>query len=217
MKIFLDFDDVIFNTRKFAAALPAAYQALGISPDLFQKTYQVLKEEHTGQWIGYSVAAHSKKLQEYYPIEEEELAAAMSNFLADTSQFVFADTRDFLRWCQEHGYEVYILSFGDPAFQNLKIKGIKLSEYLKKVIVTEQDKSEALLAEGITAHDEVWFFDDRLPFLENVKRALPSVQTVLVARPEGRYTEEVNEYCDYRITSLQEGKEMLTKMRNDLN
>ena len=52
---------------------------------------------------------------------------------------------------------------------------------------------------------EMWFFDDRVHFLESVKRTFPTIKTVLVQRPEGRFSDEPNEFCDYFVSDLVEG------------
>lgn len=210
MKIFLDFDDVVFNTQSFLEQLPGVYKNFGVSPDLFDATYREIKKEHVGKWLGYSFEAHIKKLQEYCSLDKEAVRKAMDDFLEDTKQFVFLDAREFLRWCQEQGYQVSILSFGDLEFQTQKIRGTQLSGYITKILVTDQEKGEALLQEGISSQEPVWFFDDRVHFLGGAKKALPFIKTVLVLRPEGRYQDQKSAACDYSVTNLKEAEKIIS-------
>lgn len=208
MKIFVDFDDVIFNTKSFFEKLKMVYVPFGISSELFETTYEELKKERAGSWLGYSSSLHIEKLQECLSVDVPALQKAIDSFLRDTSEFVFPDVKDFLQWAEENTYSVSVLSFGDLEFQTQKIHGTQLSAYFEKVIVTDKDKSQALIAEKIS-EEKVWFLDDRNHFLENVKAKIPSVQTVLVSRPEGRYADECGFGCDRQVRSLAEGKSII--------
>lgn len=208
MKIFLDFDDVIFNTKSFFEKLKRVYIPFGISSEVFETTYQELKKEQAENWIGYSSDVHIAKLQENFSVDKQELQKAIKSFVDDTREFVFPDVKDFLQWAKKNAYSVSVLSFGNQEFQTQKIQSTKLSDYFEKIIVTDKDKSEALLAENMSP-EKTWFFDDRNHFLENVKTKIPSIQTILVSRPEGRYADECGSGCDRQISSLAEGRDVI--------
>jgi FMN phosphatase YigB (HAD superfamily) len=213
MRIFLDFDDVIFNTKSFFEKLKVVYVPFGISSELFEATYQELKKERAVSWLGYSSGLHIGKLQEHMTVDVQELQNAITFFLTDTSEFVFPDVKDFLEWTSKQGYSVSILSYGDEEFQTQKVNGTQLGTYFDKVIVTDKEKSQALLAEGVSADETIWFFDDRYQFLENVKEKLPSVQAILVTRPEGRYQDECGVACNSQIRNLKDGRDIIENAR----
>ena len=48
--------------------------------------------------------------------------------------------------------------------------------------------------------------DDRVFFLESVKKVFPQVVTVLVQRPEGRFQDAATPLCDQRVTTLAEAE-----------
>jgi FMN phosphatase YigB (HAD superfamily) len=209
MKIFLDFDDVVFNTKDFTEHLKKVFQEYGVSDEVFQETYQSLKKDFPSSSPGYRPDIHIEKIKVSERIDEIKLQEAVKQVLADTQAFVFPDVETFLLTAKELGYSINILSFGDKEFQTQKISGTQLDQYFDKVIVTDQEKGQAMLTEGDVTDEETWFFDDRVHFLESAKKQFPSIRTVLVSRPEGRYTDPQNDFSDYQISHLGEGQVLL--------
>jgi FMN phosphatase YigB (HAD superfamily) len=209
MRIYLDFDDVLFNTQAFLEKLKSIFETYGVSRELFEQTYQAMKAESLGSGFCYSFEAHMDQLRPHGTFDEENLGKERERAIADTAEFLFPDVRDFLAALKEKGYQISILSFGDQSFQEKKINGTGIAEYVAKNIVTDKDKAEALQDEGIGTAEEVWFFDDRVHFIESVKRAFPTIKTVLVRRPEGRFSDKPSEWCDYTVADLLEGGKII--------
>jgi FMN phosphatase YigB (HAD superfamily) len=130
-------------------------------------------------------------------------------YFADTKRFLFLDTEGLLSTLRENGHILYILSFGDRDFQTAKIFGTSVGSFLEKVIVTDTDKAEAMRSE-IDVHDEVWFLDDKIHFIESVKKAFPNVRTILVQRKEDQHCKEKSsEFCDYVVRDLRKALEII--------
>jgi hypothetical protein len=84
-----------------------------------------------------------------------------------------------------------------------------VADLVDQVIVTQESKEIILQNDHLEQEEAVWFFDDRLHFLESMKRAFPFMTTALVSRPEGRFQEEKTDFCDYRVTSLKEAADII--------
>ena len=111
-------------------------------------------------------------------------------FLQDLTAYVFPDVLPFIRRRREQGYTLFLLSFGEEAFQRKKVEGAGLSSFFTEILVTSEEKGR-FIEERVSPRDCVWFLDDRLQFLLEAKKRVPWIHPLLVQRPEGRYDEEV--------------------------
>ncbi|MFZ2187015.1 MAG: HAD family hydrolase [Candidatus Moraniibacteriota bacterium] len=204
MKIFLDFDDLLFNTRAFSDGLQDIFEEFGISKELFRASYQEIRAEFpVGGWC-YSCEMHIERLRKQLSFDEEGLRKELGIYVADTEKFLFSDVKGFLSSLKKSGYKIFILSFGDADFQSTKISGTGISQFIERNIITDKDKAKALQSEINDDGKNAWFFDDRIHFIESVKRVFPKIRTVCIQREEGRYHEGPNEFCDYIASDLKE-------------
>jgi FMN phosphatase YigB (HAD superfamily) len=209
MKIFIDFDDVLFNTQAFTAFLQEIFKNFGIGKELFRQTYEEVKKHTGGKNFSYTFEAHVKALQDHLEFDGEGLLQVLKNETADTSKFLFPDTLPFLEFLRKAGHSAWILSFGDSGYQMMKIQSSGVGDRVGGVIITQERKERALEQQGLTQNEEAYFFDDRAHFLEGAKKIFPALLTVLVSRPEGRYADRRSALCDYHITNFQEGIRLL--------
>lgn len=209
MKIFLDFDDTLFDTNAFFVSLQDIFEEFGISKEISLKSYQEIKAEFpSGGWC-YSFERHIEKLKQYVSFDEKGLRNRLMIYITTTERFLFSDVRDFLSSLKKNGHTLFILSFGDIQFQSAKIAGAGISQFIERNIITDEDKVVALQGEINDNEEEIWFFDDRIHFLESVKRAFPGIKTVFVKRKEGRYQDEPTGFCDYVVRNLIEGERIV--------
>lgn len=202
MKIFLDFDDTLFDTSAFFNALQVIFEKFGVSKALFLKSYQEMKAEFPTIGWRYSCEMHIERLRQSLSFDEEGLRKELRVCIADTEKFLFPDAKSFLASLKVSGYSTFILSFGDIYFQTAKISGTGISQFIERNIITDKDKAVALQSEIDDDGKNAWFFDDRIHFIESVKRAFPKVRTVLVRRVGGHQEEEPNAFCDYTTNDL---------------
>lgn len=200
MKVFIDFDDTFFNTADFIRDYQGIFEGMGISSDMYQKTSHEAYH-HTGNSIEvYDMEAHVRALSErVHGIKIDAVRQAIEVFLVDTSHYVFPEMKAFLEKARAANIKLYILSFGQSDFQRKKIQGTGLMEYFQEVFIVQEKKYAPILAS--IEHDEevIWFFDDRAEFVSDVKDAIPTVKTVQVSRPEGRYHDDRSPSADFLI------------------
>lgn len=211
MKIFLDFDDVLFNTRAFIEDMKGVFEECGISKELYQTAYREVKIGFDQGERTYDFDAHIKKLQQYCSFDETKLRDKIQTFIGNGKRFLFPDTENFLFSCKKDNCLLFILSFGTSDFQRAKIVGTGIEAFVENIIITPDNKVDHLRRTVGNENSGVWFFDDRVKYLEGVKRAFPMVKTVFVKRVEGRYHDESNEFCDYVVSSLAEGEKIITE------
>lgn len=209
MKIFLDFDDTLFNTRAFIGDMKGVFVECGISRELFQSSYDEVKASFGQGERTYDFDEHIKNLQGKIDFDVAVLRNKVQVFVADTTRYLFPDVMDFFSAMKEKGCALYILSFGTSDFQAAKIAGTGMKLFMEKIIITTGDKAVALQNEVIDDGKNSWFFDDRMKYIESMKQVFPAMQTVFVKRVDGRYEDSPNEFCDYVVQDLKEAEKIL--------
>lgn len=208
MKLFLDFDDTLFNTNEFYAALEDVFDGAGVPKELFWQSYQELRSEAPSEGWCYSFEVHIERLRRHIVFDEDGLRKTLASVVLNTEKYLFPDAKDFLESLRNAQHEVFILSFGDVSHQTAKISGSGIARYIERNIITDKEKGAALEGE-IASHERAWFIDDRAHCIESVKRFFPQIRTILMRRRGGRFRDDPNEYCDYVANDLIEGEKIL--------
>lgn len=216
MIIFIDFDDVIFNTKKFRDDLIGIFFSFGVSEEMYKETYYDSDCDNIVKT--YDPLKQINRLGRLENIDEGKMIASVNAFLNDLDSYVFSDVTAFLKSfeCED----VNIVSYGDPSFQKRKIDGSGVGKYCKDIIVTKHLKSKAI-AEIMKKNNDIEtqkiiFIDDRNEQIEDIKRTFPFILTVLIKRPEGRYQEKGNsQWHDYEVCSLDEAKSLIKEISNN--
>lgn len=210
MKIFLDFDDVLFNTKQFFADYQLVFARFGVSGEMFERTYAKARKNESGV-DGYKYDRHMSILAEEEGMQSAVVRAGVDSFVQNLQQYVFPDVREFLKERKKNGDALYIISTGSPDFQRKKIVSAGLLEYFTEVAIAGEDKIPEFVRMMKNAHmgEKVWFFEDRTEHIGGIKQALPQVKTILVSRPEGRYHDAKTRWCDFEVHNLNEVREII--------
>ena len=213
VKIFIDFDDVLFNTKSFIADMEAVFKKHGISKDIFYETYQSdgnFSGKINSKMRSYDPSLQFKKIREKVKIDTRHLQSDFENLVKDTSKYIFEDVKNFLYKLQKK--DIFLLSFGTNKFQNKKIKNSGIEKYFNKIIIVEQyEKGKAIEKIIGKSRESFCFIDDRVAFLAEVKIRYPFAKTFLVKRREGRYKDKKNKYCDFSVNNLKQILEIIKK------
>lgn len=197
MKIFIDFDDVLFCTRDFKVDFKNVFKNVGVSSSDFEETYKIVRNNEKGV-DGYNYDDHIKILDKRDVVDGGALKKAVNEFLINSEKYVFSDVVEFLEKSKSMGDELFMISFGSECFQKSKIENSGLGKYFSDIKIGDIDKAveiEKIVGENV--NDEMWFIDDRIQQIEMVKKVFPEMKTVLLKRKEGRYFDEKNEFCDF--------------------
>jgi FMN phosphatase YigB (HAD superfamily) len=154
-------------------------------------------------WDGrYNLEEQIKSVEKKYKIDGEKLRKDTELFFKDLTQYVFVDVVPFLK--KINSADLILISYGDEKIQTEKIKQAGLDGYFDKIVITH-DKAGAIIKILEKMEDKnkrMYFVDDRNKYIEEVKKALPKITTVLMKRPEGRYNEESEDKADIVRDSL---------------
>lgn len=207
MKLFLDFDDVLFHTDSFIRAKRELFARCGVSDVLYQETYEEAKSGEDEAVRMYDFEKHLRILErESADVRTDLIREGMESVFRRTSEFVFADAKDFLDGMRMIGAEMFVVSFGSPEFQAKKIEYSGIRPYFSDVFVGTDSKSAMIrgIMETLIPNEPVWFADDQPKFLEDVKKAYSKVKTVQIMRPEARWKNDRSPIADFAAKDLDE-------------
>lgn len=214
MKVFIDFDDVIFDTKAFIADYKNAFFSHGVSPEKFEECYyDYPRRNGDGTISKYEFRGHLQRLEKSCPeVDIEEVEQSVMMILKNASKYIFEDVGDFI--ASVDGGEVVIVSYGDAAFQHDKIESSGIMKLVSDVVITDKMKSEAVgEIIGKKANDKMIFIDDRIEQIKDVKKNFRQITTFFMKRPEGRYDDEFDATCcDYEVRNLQEITDIINRI-----
>lgn len=135
MKIYIDFDGTLFDTDKYTEDFMKVLSDHGINKKLVDEAKENLHSKNKLFNIDFVV----DYFIDNYNIDES-LRYKISNLLDDS--YIYSDVIDCLNTLIHSGYELYLLTYGDNDYQRLKINAANITNFFKKIIITEKDKSK---------------------------------------------------------------------------
>jgi len=206
MKFFIDFDDVLFNTKLFKSDIIKIFENNGISEEIFNRYYKDGSEKKGDSKVRkYNPRKQIRKMK-IAGIETEKIEKEVIGLLKNTKKYLFSDGIDFLKEFRQE--ELYAVSFGDAKFQKEKIESSGIKKYFKKILIVSFSKAigikKVLSRKNIKPGEALIFIDDREKFLKDIKKSYPGIVTFFMKRSEGRYDDERTKYCDFEVKNFDE-------------
>jgi len=212
MKIFVDFDDVIFNTKEFVSDFKKIFQDNGVSQEVFNKYYYGYPiKQKGGRLKKYDPWEHIRLIKKELNIDVDKLKRDLIEFLNNAGAYVFHDVRGFLESFDKGG--LYLISYGRTDFQGLKISKSGVAQYFRKIIITDRLKSEPIKRIVENSDETMYFLEDRVEQIDDVKKNMPRIITILVKRKEGRYDDKRSEHCDHVVNDLKGALEVINSVQ----
>jgi len=201
VKIFIDFDDVLFDTRRFRVDFQDIFSQFGIPDDIYTRNYYNYppNRQNSPKTI-YILEEHLKKISKNISFDKPALKRKIQKLLSNTRKYVFSDAEPFLHNFSRQ--ELFLISHGKQNFQGKKIKNTQLEKYFSAIKISDGQKSQDICPWIEKGNEKKFFLDDRVHYLEEVKECLPEIITILIQRPEGRYRDQRNRHCDFTAKNL---------------
>jgi len=209
MKIFLDFDDVLFNTKAFRNDLMGIFRKNGVSRKDFLASYKDYPTVSRGGLKKYDPFKQIELLEKKFGIDGKKIAEDLGEFLASCPKYIFRDVKAFLKQFSKR--KLYLISYGHTGFQDKKIDNSGISPFFQKIVVT--DKMKAIAIRRFAKKDETLIFlEDRTEQINEIKKYFSRSITFLVKRKEGRYADKRTKYVDYEVRDLREASKVLRQL-----
>lgn len=220
MKIFLDFDDCLFDTvlvhGEFWLDLRKIYERGGWNVEMIEKTADEFSDaSFDGKPNTYSIEKHLVALNRYQPSEHyEAVKQECHDFMHELDRYLFPDVMLFLKGFLKQ--DLFIVTFGDPGFQKGKIFGSHIESCVQDILVSEGKPKMELIREYALKHDFIQtenmvFVDDKEKYFERMKENERNIITVLMDR---RGIFEKNS-ADYRVADCVELATVLQKLTKE--
>jgi FMN phosphatase YigB (HAD superfamily) len=212
MKILIDFDDVILNSKKFKEDYRKIFKKHGI-PELVSIKHYYDKRESEKDIKAYDPEKHLNNIKRIEKIDVSKLRGEAMAFPQNSNKYLHADFKDFAKSFRKK--DIIIITFTNTCFQRNKVKYCGVLKYVSRCIFTGKLKSEAVGkiygTKKITDGDKVYFIDDRVKQIESVKKKYPKIVTILMKRKNGSYFDDKTKYCDYVAKDLRGAYKIIKK------
>jgi FMN phosphatase YigB (HAD superfamily) len=144
------------------------------------------EQSYARAWrAGYSLDGHVEEMwrQSGHPRALEEMKRILRESFMDLRRYLFLDVLPFLAAARERGVRLYLLSFGDPAWQRYKVAGSGIEPYFDRTFFTAQEGGKAnVLLEHAGGCHHVVMVDNNPSELDLIKEAAPEVATYCINR-----------------------------------
>lgn len=178
----VDFDDTLINTNAQKLARLELLKEIGVSEELYWKTYNMARVNEIGQVV-YSHNRHAQILKGFG--FDEEKVMTLSQSVSDRSkEFLFKDAVEFLEKIKKLGQPLILLSLGDPLIQEQRVNGAGIHRYFDRVFFVNDTKVH-VVQEILEHHkpEKVWFINDKVKETLTVFSACPTLTPVLRQTP----------------------------------
>jgi len=180
--LLLDFDHTLFDTdRFFWVDLKSAFARFGVPNDAWEKSYEAI-------WpLGYSLAKHLDELERLGVIAGQDIGRTMLATLeadfSDLRPYLFPDVPAFLKAARQRGFDLILLSFGDPAWQSYKVRASGLAPLFQKIVYTAKQGGKGELLDDLSSsYAELCAIDNNPADLDSMKARHSKLQTHLICR-----------------------------------
>lgn len=213
MKIFVDFDDVIFNAKRFKEDLIHVFIKHGITRHEFENSYYTYPKAAQEMGKYYNPKDQIRVLKKRNSIDHKKLGKDIDKLMKDLKPYVFSDVYKFLENFRKK--DLFLITYGHEKFQLAKIRGAEIGRHFRRILISKDNKiniiREASKKYKFSPKESVLLIDDRPEQLERTEKARKSVVTFRMCRPEGRYSDLICLDKDYEVKSLREALKIIKK------
>ena len=180
--ILLDFDHTLLDTdRFFWVDLKSAFARFGVPDDAWEKSYEAI-------WpSGYSLVKHLDELERLGVIAGHDvrrtMLATMEADFSDLRPYLFPDVPAFLEAARQRGFDLILLSFGDPDWQSYKVQTSGIAPLFRKIVYTAKQGGKGDLLDVLgSSYSELCAIDNNPADLDSMKARHPNLLTHLICR-----------------------------------
>lgn len=177
MTVICDFDNALFDTKKFLSQLAREWSACGVSRSPFLRTYRFVRRKGL-----YSPGRHIRALGPGAVKRKAALLACLRRLQGGSSRFVFSDVIPCLKQWRRRGYKLILLTYGDRVFQRAKLRHSGLTPLFERVIVTS-DQYKIAMVQRLAGHgNPTVMIDDNLAALRQMAKKVRGLRTIHLER-----------------------------------
>jgi phosphoglycolate phosphatase-like HAD superfamily hydrolase len=176
----LDFDHTLFDTdRFFWLDVRSAFARCGIDGGLWEESYARV-------WpTGYSLEKHLNDLIRAGQVGVSVKAARriLQDHFTDLRAYLFADVGPFLGRLHAEKFPCFLLSFGDPSWQEYKVRGARIADFFQEVFCTSKEQAKVeVIAPMVGRFARLAVVDNDPRELDLMRARYPHLETFWINR-----------------------------------
>ena len=205
MNVILDFDYTLFDAALLREAVGKVFLQNGVDRDLFFRT---LEESKKGQ-VDWKPFWQLELLKRYGVRTTEKIQREFERVVGDAHLFLYSDTLPFLEKAKR-SHSLKLLSYGEDAFQQMKIQGCRIGHYFDDIVITRNLVKDRE-AKELAGKTKSVFVEDNPRALEAAKQHHPELVTIRIWRGGGAWKDEPSgRGIDYEAKDLREVERFIT-------
>ena len=161
MNVYVDFDRTLFDCDCFLDDLYSLISKYEIPKDIFRDCQIQCKK------MGFNPEIILNKVREKYSFDNK-LYQDIKNLINNASNYLYDDAILFLKYLNDNGYKVIILTKGNSEYQKEKILHALISDYYSDIMITMNHKGSL----KIDYHNSV-FIDDNPKEITSILKEKP--------------------------------------------
>ncbi len=162
--IAFDFDRTLFDTERFKIALANSLNKFGISPKIWQQTYEKSIPKNLIKYQIYRPKKHAKIIQKLTGVPAEKILDAFHKVIKNSSHLIYQETKPVLKFFKNKNFAIYLVSFGNCAHQKEKINHSGIANFFEKITVSTRPKA------SIKFPDKTIVVDDNILEIKNLRK-----------------------------------------------
>lgn len=201
MKLFIDFDGVLFDSEKFRNDLISQVEKSGFSR---QEVYDAYNAECFDG--NYLPADHLARLEKIRRFNLRLAETRIESLVTNAKKYLFSDVDESLKTISKlPDSQLEMISLGHPKFQPRKIKKTAIGKYFQKLHFTAVPKVEYLQS-VVKANEKFIIVDDRGDALEEIVKKFPKAIAIEMRRAKEVHdpAERPSNFRGPKITNLKQ-------------
>ncbi len=173
MKFIFDFDDVLFNTRKFKEQIYLSVEKIGIPRAVEEECYKEFRK------YAFSLKKFLSYLFDKEKKENVSINGIYEEIMFDCKSFLSQELIEIVRKLGKEN--CYIVTSGDKKFQFDKIKRAGVESLFSEIVVVPESKKEEIEKLCVKYKNEkIIFVDDKIKFIEDLDTSkYPNLKIIL--------------------------------------
>lgn len=175
-KMFIDFDNTLFDTRKLKDELFGVFKSFGFSEAEISLTYKKACEDYI-----YSPSEHSDELYKIRQFDKKKAEFDLNDLYNNIPEYLFNDSIDFLKSLDRDKFEINLLTLGDLDFQKKKVDSSNISKYFDNIYYCK-DQKWIFLKTLVEPSEKFYIIDDRGDALFEISKDFKLSSTIEISR-----------------------------------
>lgn len=172
-KLFIDFDDTLFDRDTFKKRLVLLIKKQGFSDREVEEGYKAVYKNkgYDGVW------AHLEHLhQSTRPIDLDKAGSDVEGLFFGAKKLLFPDTLKFIKGLDREKYEVNLITVGGLEFQKKKVSACEIESLFDNCYFTTEEKAEVLAK--LVSDDFFILLEDKDETIKSVKERFPKALVI---------------------------------------